>query len=750
MKLVLRVGCLVAALATLGTSQVVQSEHFVLNAGLTKALGAANPSAVAFSRDGTILATIDKAGTLMVFDAASGAAKGSAQAHNAGKAAVAISPLGDTIATWGQDQKVSIWNASGLGALKTVATFGGKPGSIAYSGDGSRIACGGEDGSIRVFSVHSGNAVSNYKAHGGAVMALAFEPSGQTIVSVGKDRKMTTADVESGKVSKSKFLPVKIQFDAKPEDEFQQIRSAACTPDGSIFALGGYNFYRQLAGMGISYEFVILYDRSGRRLVQIGDKTTVNTSLAVSISPDGKLVGTSAPNGMMRIWDVQHNQLCGQPGNQGSIKMTAATKVGNNYLFAVAGASANLIGVTPTEAQAAPVGEQEKSVSEGLSIEFAGPTEIAPIVSSANLEVSAVVSGLKSDPRYTIELAGQKKEPVTLQPSDNKELVSALAPRGAGDVGQAVAVKVTPETIRISQSLVLSEGPNRIKVTVQDGGRQVTAVKTVCFVPEGDTLDRSRVYSESYALLIGVNKYSGKNGKNIPALQAAVADAEEMGQVLKSQYGFKEVTVLTDANATRSKIMAELAKLTDASRIKPNDRVIVFWSGHGQTVTAPEGGQIGFLLPTDAAVDFTNLDNIRPYRETCVPMDELGRLAREIPAKHVLFLVDACFSGLAATRGNAYPTNAFGLVHQAFFDARQIITASSQFEPAKEKNGHGYFTKAVLDAFQDGAADENKDSYLTASELYKYVLPKVQTMNSNQSPRMAKFSLGIGETLFFK
>jgi len=747
-SLFLRLSCVLLAAASFAPPrQVVQSDFFTLNAGLSKSLEAANPSAVAFSRDGTLVASIDKSGAVSVFNVTSGASAGTAPAHSAGKAAIAFSPYGDSLATWGSDQKVILWDPKNVSQVKVLATNGGKPGALAYSGDGTRIACGGEDGTIRVFNANSGSQVSTGKAHKGAILAMAFEPTGSTIVSVGSDRNMVTSDAATGDAITTKFMPIKVKFDAKPEDEFQQIRSAACTPDGSMFAVGGYNLYRQLGGMPISFEFVVLYDRSGRRLVQIGDKTAVNTSLAVSITPDGKLIGTSAPDGKMRIWDVQHNQLCGQPTDQGSIKMTAAAKSGGNYYFAIAGKTANLVGVTPIEAQAAPP-DPVQSSKDGLSIEFASPSELAPIVSAPNIQISAVVTGLQASPTYSIEVAGEKSQPATLQPSDNRDLVLAPAPAQPGSAGQAAAVKETPDTVRISQNVTLSEGPNRIKVTVMDGSREVTAVKTVCYVPQGDQLDKSKIYSNSYAIVIGINNYT--SSKNIPALHACVADATDVAAAFKSEYGFQNVTVLTDADATHDKIMAAFNDLTDASKIKPNDRVVVFWSGHGQSVTTPEGGQIGFLLPSDAKVDFANLDNIAPYRQTCIPMDELGRLAREIPAKHVLFLVDACFSGIAATSGSDLPENTFGLVQEAYFDAKQIITASSRFEPAKEKDGHGYFTKALLEAFQDPAADENKDGFLTASELYKYLVPKVQMMNSSQTPKLAKFSLGIGETLFFK
>lgn len=738
-------GVAVSAIA-FGTLQ--ESSFFTLNAGLSKALEPQQPTAVAFSRDGSMLATIDKAGVLTVSNVTTGGTIGKSQAHSGGKAAVAFSPFGDAVASWGQDQKVIVWDAKGSASLKTVATTGGKPGTLAFSGDGTRLAAGGDDGTIRVFDVLDGSQITSYKAHKGAVVAMAFEPAGKTVVSVGADRNMKTGDAATGQILREKFLPPTIKFDSKPEPEFQQIKSASCTPDGSLFAIGGYNWYRQLGGMPREYEFVILFDRTGRRLLRINDPNSMNMSQSVSISPDGKLVMTAAPDGKVRVWDVQHREKAVEVGGHGSVKGTAAGKMGDNYFFAVAGKVASITAVTPTEPDPQPVaGEAPKSVNDGLGIEFATPGESAPIVNAPNVQISALLTGLKGQPKWTIEVAGRASTPQELTASDNRELITA---RATEPDGKAYAAKLPTGPVQVSQELALSEGPNRIKVTVQDGGRTVTAVKTICYVPAADDLAKDKVYSNSYAVVIGVNQYGAKGSKGIPALKAAVADANDVAALLKSQYGFKDVVLLTDAQATKTAIMKALNRLTDANVVRPNDRVLVFWSGHGQTVTTGDGGQIGFLLPTDAQVDFTNLDNVRPYRESCVPMDELGKLAREIPAKHVLFLVDACFSGIAAAKGNVYPPNTFGLVHQAYFDAKQIITASSRFEPAKEKDGHGYFTKALLDSLADAATDENKDGYVTASELYKALTPKVQVMNNTQSPRMAKFSSGVGEMLFWR
>ena len=92
------------------------------------------------------------------------------------------------------------------------------------------------------------------------------------------------------------------------------------------------------------------------------------------------------------------------------------------------------------------------------------------------------------------------------------------------------------------------------------------------------------VYTGSHALIVGVNKYPNLP-KNLQ-LKYAVNDAEGMRQTLVDYYGFPadNVTVLTDEKATLQGILDALDKLSDRSRVRPDDRILVYFSGHGQTV----------------------------------------------------------------------------------------------------------------------------------------------------------------------
>jgi Caspase domain len=73
--------------------------------------------------------------------------------------------------------------------------------------------------------------------------------------------------------------------------------------------------------------------------------------------------------------------------------------------------------------------------------------------------------------------------------------------------------------------------------------------------------------------------------------------------------------------------------------VDENDRVLVFYAGHGYTHSS-RGRGVGFLVPVEGDVH---------RLETLVRWDDLTRYADLIPARHVLLIMDACYGGLALT-----------------------------------------------------------------------------------------------------
>ena len=193
----------------------------------------------------------------------------------------------------------------------------------------------------------------------------------------------------------------------------------------------------------------------------------------------------------------------------------------------------------------------------------------------------------------------------------------------------------------------------------------------------------SSVYNDSWALIIGINKY-----KNVQKLDFASEDAIAMKDMLIENFNFPEsnISLLLDKDATKDNIIKEFSNI--AFKAQESDRVLVFFAGHGETMELPGGGQMGYLIPVNG--DAENL-----YYSS-IPMDELKRLALMSKAKHMLYLVDACYGGIAAVGSRGLNTKAPNYINKVAKDqARQIITAGGKGEQVIEKSewGHSAFTK---------------------------------------------------------
>ncbi len=267
-------------------------------------------------------------------------------------------------------------------------------------------------------------------------------------------------------------------------------------------------------------------------------------------------------------------------------------------------------------------------------------------------------------------------------------------------------------------------------------------------VTPGQSVEVKEVYGASHALLIGVNKYP-----HIPAnlqLHYAVKDVEDLRSVLVKSYGFppENITTLTDETATLSNIRHALSNLADKNAVKPGDRVLVYFSGHGQTVPIPDSGDMGFLLPSDAKVDLNDTSNAGPYLDTCLQMSDVWSRLEACPAKHVLLMADACYSGLLASPRGANTLNAASLLVWSGRKARQVITAGGKGESSDESAalGHGLFTFQLLQELK--ARAQEPSSVFTTTELYSTIFPAVSNQtNGRQKPLMAKFQYE-GEFLF--
>ena len=253
--------------------------------------------------------------------------------------------------------------------------------------------------------------------------------------------------------------------------------------------------------------------------------------------------------------------------------------------------------------------------------------------------------------------------------------------------------------------------------------------------------DEIQIYDDSWALIIGINKYT-----NWPPLDYAVNDANSIRDLLINKFGFKtdHIFLLTDEDATLRKIKDTLSDLGEI--VGKNDRVIIYFSGHGQSLDLESGGQMGFLIPVDGSTK-----NNRLYSSS-LAMSDIKAISNFIPAKHILYLVDACYSGLLASTQKGLSTNDKLYLRQiTLARGRQIITAGGKGEVSYERPewGHGAFTYKLLEGLETGLADLNDDGIITSSELGNYLKSKVPRIsNFKQTPRFKYLTDDEGEFVF--
>ncbi len=176
--------------------------------------------------------------------------------------------------------------------------------------------------------------------------------------------------------------------------------------------------------------------------------------------------------------------------------------------------------------------------------------------------------------------------------------------------------------------------------------------------------------------------------------------------------------------------------------MKKNDRLFVFFAGHGATRQISSGRDLGYIVPVDSDPNQIATD--------AVPMTELQNIAESLTAKHALFVMDACYSGLGLTRGGGGGNSSNFLRDNAKRTGRQMLTAggADQLVADGGPNGHSVFTWTLLQALA-GKGDLNGDGIITATELAAYVAPAVAAV-SRQTPAFGSLPGSEGGDFIFE
>jgi WD40 repeat protein len=261
---------------------------------------------VAFSPDGSRIATGDEYGLAKVWDAAAAAAtdrvadpataqlvltlaghasnltrrgsrrKMSQIAEEFSGCSVAFSPNGRQLVTGGFDRTVKVWNAENRQLMQTLKGHTGPIAGLAYSPLGDRIVTVSQDQTARIWDAATWKELLVLRKHTKSVTCVAFSADGKSILTGGDDRLAMLWDVESGR----HMLTLK--------GHTSGVTCVAFSPDGQRFLTGSADRTAKIWESKSGHEVLTIHGHS-------------KSVASAAFSPNGNQIVTAGKDGTVMV-----------------------------------------------------------------------------------------------------------------------------------------------------------------------------------------------------------------------------------------------------------------------------------------------------------------------------------------------------------------------------------------------------------------------------------------------------------------
>lgn len=234
--------------------------------------------AVAFSQDGTLVATAGRDDTARVWDTASRHEVRVLTGHRGPVDTLAFTPDGRALVTGAEDGLALLWSLRGAatGIARPVSPLHG----LARHGD--RLATAAEDGSLSVWDTADLAEPSRRLpgAHPGGALAVAFDPAGTRLAAGGTDAVVSLWDTDGYRRTGT------LRGHAEP------VTALAFDPDGSRLVSGAED------------HTVRVWDLDRRTAVCVLSGHTAPVA-GVAVSHDGTTIATAGLDHHVRLWDIR-------------------------------------------------------------------------------------------------------------------------------------------------------------------------------------------------------------------------------------------------------------------------------------------------------------------------------------------------------------------------------------------------------------------------------------------------------------
>ena len=257
-------------------------------------------------------------------------------------------------------------------------------------------------------------------------------------------------------------------------------------------------------------------------------------------------------------------------------------------------------------------------------------------------------------------------------------------------------------------------------------------------------------FKKSYALVIGIGEY-----KDWPRLETPYSDAIRVRDFLINDDGFDYVVTLVNEKASKQNINRYMEEVFP-KLLGENDRFLFYFSGHG-TQRIIGKATFGYLVMQHCALEsYGNM----------ITMEDIERWDRLIyPTRHVLFILDCCFSGLAGQQLKSPLINK--KLERLSLYAHHLITAGAKNEESvgslSRWSGSLFtdsFIKAATGYADLSSAEYKADGVVSLKELMKYIEDRIAeesirlkrksptSKSIKMSPQISNLQNNIGEFFF--